>query len=418
MMPRKTLRVVVLVIGWTSLWLGLATAGLPRLAAPCLNGFAGPYPCQHVDLLRHLTLDELSPATTPPAYRWVSDLWGWVDPTDGREYALVNVERGVSVVDLSDPSNAFRAAFIDAPLPVDDPRGRTKDLKVYQNHAFIVSEISGHGMQVIDLRQLPAVAQVAWFRGFGRAHNITINEASGFAYVSGSDSCSGLAIVDIREPAAPSAVGCYDAHGYSHDAHCVSYPPSSAYPNREICFDFSADELVILDVTDKSAINTLSTATYSGRGYIHQGWTSDDLQFLYQDDEFDELSQGINTTTYIWDITDLANPQLVSTFTGPTTSTDHNLYVKNDHIYQANYSAGMRILDVSQPTQPCEVGYFDLLPAHDAPGFEGAWSAYPYLPSGTLLLSGRQQGLFVLSANNLPSCPTLPVALHLPFVAR
>ncbi len=282
-----------------------------------------------------------------------------------------------------------------------------RDIKVYRDHAFIVSEAEGHGLQVVELMRLPDVVEVAHYSDFGNAHNIAINEASGYAYVvgagrDGQDRCTsgairgGLHVINIQEPTVPTFAGCFYEDGYTHDAQCVSYPAASAYPNQEICFAFNLDTITIVNVTDKSEMEMMARVSYEGFGLVHQGWISEDRRFLLQDDEFDELDSGVNTTTYVWNIEDLSAPRLVSTYTHDTAATDHNLYIRGPYTYEANYRAGLRILDTRDVFNIAEVGFFDIYPEDDAPGFDGAWTAYPYLPSGTLLVSGIEQGLFLL----------------------
>jgi hypothetical protein len=43
-----------------------------------------------------------------------------------------------------------------------------------------------------------------------------------------------------------------------------------------------------------------------------------------------------------------------------------------------------------------EVAYFDTVPTSDAPDFNGAWAAYPYLPSGNILVGNMGGGLFIV----------------------
>ena len=198
-------------------------------STPCVNGFADIFPCENVDLLAHLNLFEIGGGSG-------NDLWGWVDPVDGTEYAIVGRSNGTAFIDVSDPKNPVYIGN----LPTHTGSSTWRDIKVYQDHAFVVSDSNGaHGMQVFDLSQLGDVAsppvtfsETAHYSGIGSAHNIAINVESGFAYVVGSSFCSGgLHMVDLSTPTSPSFAGCFSSDGYTHDVQCVNYTgPDSRLP--------------------------------------------------------------------------------------------------------------------------------------------------------------------------------------------
>jgi len=386
----------------------------------CQGGLAAGFPCSNVDLVSFLPVVDLGGGPVggagPADPISLNDLWGWTDPLTGIEYALVGRTDGMAFVSLEDPENPVYLGQLlrtnGAPVSV------WRDVKVYADHAFIVADrASNHGVQIFDLRRLRNVQNPPeTFQETGRydriasAHNIVINEASGFAYVVGAtmggDTCGrGLHIIDIRVPTAPEFAGCFADHstgregsGYTHDAQCLLYAgPDQDYEGREICLGSNEDALSIADVTDKQNPISISTGLYPNFGYVHQGWISEDHRFFYIDDESDEL-QGIaaRTRTLIWDIEDLDDPILVREHLGVTTSTDHNLYVVGDLMYQSNYTSGLRILSVSDPVNPVEVGFFDTMPETDEPGFDGSWSNYPFFSSGVIVLTSRDEGLFVV----------------------
>jgi choice-of-anchor B domain-containing protein len=294
-----------------------------------------------------------------------------------------------------------------------------RDIKVYKDHAFIVSDGAGlHGMQVFDLRQLRSVrnapvsfAATAHYDGIGSAHNIVINEETGFAYAVGvnaaGETCGGgLHMIDIKEPTNPTFVGCFQdtstgfqRTGYTHDAMCVVYDgPDTEYRGREICFGGNETALSIADVTDKSNPIALSSASYPSVGYAHQGWISEDHEYFYLDDEGDELQGTTNgrTRTLVFDIKDLDDPVLATEFFGTTAASDHNLYIKGNLMYQSNYVAGLRVIDISDPENPKEVGYFDTARGENVAGFAGTWSNYPFFASGTVVVTSGREGLFLV----------------------
>lgn len=372
----------------------------PKHAAPCVEGVAEGYPCLNVDLLAHISNAQLGGGSG-------NDIWGWTDPDTQREYALMGLTNGTAFVDITDPEFPIRLGR----LPTQTGNSVWRDIKTRGYYAFIVSEASNHGMQVFDLRRLrnvvnpPATFTVdAHYAGFGRAHNIVIDVDSGFAMavgsLQGSQTCNaGLHLIDINTPLAPSFAGCFSADGYTHDAQCITYDgPDIDYTGREICLASNEDTLTIVDVTDKASPVQVSRTGYAGSRYTHQGWLTDDRRYFLVNDELDEIQVGHNTRTYVFDVSDLDQPVLHSTYTAEVASSDHNLYVHGNFVFEANYRSGLRILDLADIDNGnlSEVAFFDTQPASNAAGTNGAWSVYPYFFSGTVIVSDISAGLFVL----------------------
>ena len=209
-------------------------------------------------------------------------------------------------------------------------------------------------------------------------------------------------MVDLSDPLNPSFAGCFNepSIGHStHDSQCVVYHgPDDRFAGREICLNSNAMALSIADVTDRDNPVSIAVVSYPNVDYAHQGWLTDDHRFFYQNDEGDEISHDLGgTRTIVWDIAELDDPILVTEFINQNQASDHNLYVKGDLMYQANYVSGLRIIDISDRTNPREVGYLDTVPfGDDAPGFAGAWSSYPFFKSGTIIVSSIREGLFMV----------------------
>lgn len=389
----------------------------PEHFTPCVGGQAGSWPCANVDLFEQMPLSSLGGASS------ANDIWGWSDPLDGKEYALVGLSNGTAFVDITDPA----AAIYLGRLPSHTGSSTWRDIKTYQDHAYVVSDANGnHGLQVFDLTRLRDVVsppvtftEDAWYGNIGSVHNLAINEATGFAYLvggsSGANTCSGgLHMVNIQSPEAPVFAGCFSADGYTHDTQCVVYAgPDSAHVGDEICFNSNEDTVTVVDVTDKAAPIQLSRTPYAGSGYTHQGWLTEDHRYFLVDDELDESSFGHNTYSYVWDVSNLEQPVLLGHFTSPTAAIDHNQYVRGSYVFQANYRSGLRVLriDDAASAQLTQIGYFDVYPANDNANFNGAWSVYPYFESGIVVVSGIEQGLFVLRPTNLCEIPIDPTGL-------
>lgn len=384
------------------------------------EGKVDVFDCGAADLQSFLPPSKL---THDGHYIEMNDVWGWYDTQTKREWAIVGRRDGTTFVDITNGLRPIPTA--DLPLTAGARPASWRDMKVYKNHAYIVSDGAGpHGMQVFDLTRLRTLKPQAnglplkveadtLYTEIASAHNIVINEESGFAYSVGSSAggttCGGgLHMIDIREPKKPTFAGCFSdagtgraGTGYSHDAQCVTYKgPDKRYRGKEICIGSNETAVSIADVTDKKAPKAVSRVSYPSVGYTHQGWFTDDHKFFFVDDELDEGRPGIDKTrTLIFDFTDLENPKLLKEHMGVEASSDHNLYIKGNLMYQANYRSGLRILNVSDPANPKEVAFFDTAPyTTNGPGFNGAWSVYPYFRSGNIVVNSIEQGLFIVKA--------------------
>ncbi len=375
-------------------------------ATACADGLAGAYPCYNVDLLSFLPLSAIGGGMG-------NDIWGWTDPSTGHEYALMGRNSGTSIVDITDPAQPLYLGD----LPTHSINSLWRDIKVYDHYALVVSEAPDHGMQVFDLTELRTVSnppvtfsESAHYAGFSHAHNIVVDEDTGFAYAVGTSTCAGGPhVVDVHDPLQPVFAGCVAGDGYTHDAECVVYSgPDVIHAGQEICFSANEDTLTVVDVTDKQTPLQLSRTDYVGRGYTHQCWLTDDQHYLLLDDELDELNDDHNTRTYIWDVSNLAAPEVIGTYTSRNTAIDHNLYVRGGFAFEADYRSGLRILDLDRVAfgELREVAFFDIFPPDDEPQFSGAWSVYPFYPSGVAVVSGIEQGLYVVRPHLSADLPT------------
>lgn len=363
---------------------------------PCENGMAGIYPCNGYDLLGSISLSEFG-ATAG------NDIWGWTDPTTNKEYALMGLDNATAFVDITDTENFVYLGK----LPSATTSSSWRDIKVYQNHAYIVSEAEDHGMQIFDLTRLRNVTDAPKtfnaderYTGFGNAHNVVINEDTGYAYPVGTDTFNGGAhFVNIQDPQNPIAAGGHSANAYTHDAQVITYNgPDSDYSGEEIFIGANENQVAIVNVTEKDNPIEITTFGYSNLAYTHQGWFTEDQRYLIIGDELDEVNFGFDSRTLVIDLSDLDNPLLHTSYTGTTTAIDHNGYVKENQYFLANYRAGVRVLDISQIANKSisEEGFFDTFPSSDSAGFDGVWSVYPYFTSGKIIVSDINSGLFVI----------------------
>jgi len=400
---------------------------------PCTGGEIEGYPCDNVDLYAHLTLEELGGER-------LNDVWGWIDPETAREYALVGLDDGISFVDVTQPDEPVvvgkliestaaksNSAMHDPLVAHHDEEDGFKeasawrDMKVYDNVMYVVSEQREHGMQVFDLTRLRHIESPPenfredyLYSKFGNAHNVAVNEESGYAYAVGSTTgeiCAdqgGLHIVNlVANPLQPTFAGCnvepeaggVIRDGYIHDTQCVIYNgPDTRYAGEEICFSSAELTFLISHVSDKENPYTIANLTYEGAVYSHQGWLTEDQHFFFMNDEGDERATGNNTRTLIWDVSDLENPELIGYYEHDTIAVTHNLYIKGNLMFQANYTAGLRVLDVTNPLPEHvhTLGFFNTTPDNNRPEFAGLWSVYPYLSGDKVLVSDIHNGLFIL----------------------
>lgn len=365
--------------GAAMLGVAAALAGTPALAQ---------FDAQNVTLLKFMPLSSFP--SNPDSG---NDCWGYVSPS-GREYALMGLSGALAVVEITDPINPVLVAEI--------PHNNSLwgDVKVYRDHCYFSNE-DGGGIQVISLADVDngnvTLVRSLTNNGLSRAHNVVVDEASGFLYVVGANINNGsLVVFDLADPSNPVLAGQFSGP-YCHDAQVVTYQ-TGPYAGRQIAFCSNGQTAFdIVDVTNKSNMFRVGRNVYPGLNYCHQGWLSEDRNFFFLDDELDEQNGYTNTTlTRVFDVSDITNPTLVTTFTSGRPAIDHNLYVNGNFIFEANYRSGLRIFDATDPMDVVQTGWFDTYPGDDAASFDGAWSTYPYFPSGTVIISDITRGLFIV----------------------
>ena len=358
---------------------------------PTGEGFPGSFvpddwPAEGVLILGHLPLNAF-----PGNNSIGNDCWGYVSPS-GREYALMGLENGIAVVEITDPINPTIVSFVQG------PNSLWHDVKVIGDWAYAVSE-GGGGIQVIDLRQVDqGIVTSPGSVGNGSSHNIIANPDTGRLYRTGGS----LRIYEVNSnPASPRFIGSWSDY-YTHDGQVVTWQRPGPFQGHELAFclggldsGWTDTRLRIVDVTDPSNPVLIGSVQYPQRAYAHQGWLSEDQRYFYINDELDEDSFGFTTRTRVVDVDDPSNPVYLGHFTSGVPAIDHNCYTHNGFLFEANYRSGLRIFDLTDPVNPTQVAYLDTSPADDQPAFDGAWSTYPYYPSGNVIISDIQQGLVI-----------------------
>ena len=371
----------------------------------CENGMSGPFPCSGVDMLARISLADLGG-------RSGNAIWGGVESKGGREIGVAGMNNGAAFVDLSAPGCPVVLGF----LPSTTSQSVSRDVKVLKDYALVGAEIQNHGIQIFDMKTLPErsdsasamtkLTAMSVYKGtseepISNSHNIVVNEDTDMVYIVGARSCSGaLHMVDFKDPMNPKFLGCGPEHSYVHDAQCLIYKgPDMAYNGHEICVTYNGgDNFSVIDMQDKSAPKLLSTTHYEGGRYCHQGWFNDAHTHIIVQDEVDESRGGHNTRTYMFDLTDLDKPVALPPYEAETSATDHNAYIVGNLAYQANYTAGLHVLDISGLPQGTlkQVGDFDTMPNADDANMRGAWTAFPFFKSGIVIMHTTESGMFVL----------------------
>lgn len=326
----------------------------------------------------------------------LNDVWGWVDETTGEEYAIVGTRTGTSIVSVTDPSNSFEVQFIPG------PSSTWRDIKTWGNHVYVTNETS-NGLLVIDMTNHPD--NITWFewqpqlqdidgqtKTLESCHNLYIDEF-GWCYLVGCNFNNGGAMfVDVfSNPGNPVFVD-FGAPIYAHDAY--------ARDNIFYASQIGNGDLAIYNVEDKN--NTIALASQQTPfAFTHNAWLNDAGDVIFTTDEL------ANAPVAAYDISDLDDIKELDQYVPIETLGDgvipHNVHVWNDWLIISYYSDGGIIVDASKPDNLIEVGNFDTF-LGGGQGFNGAWGAYPFLPSGIVLVSDIGNGLYVLDANYVRAC--------------
>ncbi|GAB5533758.1 MAG: hypothetical protein Rubg2KO_00070 [Rubricoccaceae bacterium] len=309
-----------------------------------------------------------------------TDVWGYVAP-DGSEYAIMGELNGVSVVAV--PSMEVVARV---PGPTERARAYWRDIKTYGDYAYVTTEAYGpnEGLQIIDLSNLPESAEeVAVMRGPDDAlvssHNLNIDEVTGHAYVLNSDG-SEIVVLSLADPEAPVVVSTLPVGG-SHDVY--------AHNGRAYVAEGRQPYISIWDMTTPSSPEQIGQVVVPDAGYVHNVWPTDDGKHMLTTEE------TIDKTIKVWNIEDLDNPVLLGEWLGAN-QIAHNVHIEGNYAFISHYTAGVYVLDISDPTNPVEVARHDTFERHDGRKMDGNWGATLPSPSGYVYGSDMQGKLTVL----------------------
>ncbi len=313
----------------------------------------------------------------------LSDVWGYVD-ADENEYAIVGLINGTSILDVTDPANIVEVTRIPGPSSI------WRDMKTWGDVAYVVHDSyffgESQGLLMIDLSTLNEDS-VVWDTynlndSLDRAHNIYIDE-NGVAYLFGSNYGGGGALMlDVTTPMSPTKLGAFTEY-YLHDGYARGDTlwGSAIYLGSLLAID------VVNKVEPEIVGDILTPNTFT-----HNCWPSDDHQFVFTSDEVSDGSFAA------YDVSDAGNIQFMDKIQSSISdhTIPHNTHVYGDFLVNSYYTDGLQIVNMSRKDNLIEIGRYDTSPSYDGDGFNGAWGAYPYLESENILVSDREEGLYVL----------------------
>lgn len=403
-------------LGEVSFGGGPALQAASATPAACTQGVAGIFPCRNLDFQSQIPLAQFSSGPVSAA-----NVWGFVDLNDNREYAVVGLRNGTAIVEVTDPVNPREVVTIAG------NSSPWREVKVYQvfdaaamrwrAYAYVTTEAANSGLQTIDLSGLPATARLAgtnletssqhtlYVSNIDYATNAALPGLQPALYLAGSNLSGGAwRAYSLANPAAPQLMSSAPSTRYMHDSTSVVATGNRAaqcaalHDPCEVLVDFNVERVELWDVTDKLAPVLLGSATNPNNRYIHSGWpTADGLHVVFHD-ELEEIQLGLATQLYTLNLADLRAPTVQRSHVGPTSTTDHNGYMRGSYYYVSHYRRGVVVYDATDPNQLTEVAHFDnyFTPSSNIAGTDGTWGVYPFLPSGNVLVSDIENGLFVL----------------------
>ncbi len=323
-----------------------------------------------------------------------NEIWGYA--ADGREYAIIGSTLGTHFIDVTDPSNIEEVQFVEG--AVASPQIIHRDYHDNKGYLYAVAdEGSQSTLQIIDMSGLPDAVTVVYDSKeyIRRSHNIFIDPASDILYslICGGDDIgyTPMRLFDISNPEIPTPIAHFTNIGgfefsQVHDAFIKN---DTAYmncgPDGFCIAEFS-------DPTNPQLISFLNPGDYMQSGYNHSGWLDDDGETYYMADE----THGMDIK--VIDVSDLPDLEVVNFFNAGSEHPDeipHNLIARNDYLYVSYYYDGLQVYDISDPQNPVRFKFFDTYLEDNVGSYHGAWGVYPLLPSGNILVSDMQSGLFV-----------------------
>jgi choice-of-anchor B domain-containing protein len=332
-----------------------------------------------------------------------NDVWGI--EKSGREYAVIGSTFGTHFLDVTDPSNTYEVDRV--PGKVQGSGLNHRDFHSFGNFLYGVCDQGDGSLQIIDLQYLPDSVHLVYNQDslLIRAHNVFVDTSSALLYACATthndNSTYGMEVFDVSNPVDPQLVYTH-AGNYIHDVYAR---------NDTVFMHAAIDGMLIYDFTIENAPTPLGALpSYPFQGYNHSGWLNK------QGDVYVFADENYGLPLKVCDVSDFSNIQVLSTFSSAVSDSSiaHNIMIKGNYAYCSYYNDGLQIFDISDPSNPFKVGWYDTFPSAQKDDYRGAWGIYAFLPSGRILISDRNTGLYVLDVNqalslNAPLETTLEV---------
>jgi choice-of-anchor B domain-containing protein len=366
----------------------LGTALIPLLALPAVAG--AQVTTRNATLLAHV--NEYGTPAPGQAYAY-SACWSYIH-SDGREYAVIGTSTGTAFYRVTNPSSPQKVGFIAGPPSI------WREIKQYRNWIYVVSEGhgTGEGLQIIRMinPQQPVLATTFTANGtLASAHTVTVDTTRALLVLNGSKSdagnnsdypYTGMRIFSLANPEAPVELGAWPTSGPYNDPNYVH--DSVIRDGRLYAAHIYSQTVEVLDLANPAAPKSLASWTYPGGYYTHNSWPDASGRYLYVTDEHN------GETLRVFDISDLSNPILVNGLSSNPVAIVHNAHVRGNELYLSNYTEGIRFLDLTDPVHPAEFGWADSYPGPSG-GYGGVWEVCPFFPSGIVIASDMETGLYV-----------------------
>lgn len=311
-----------------------------------------------------------------------SALWGYVAP-NGREYAILGCATGTAFYDVTDSANIVEVGFIPGPT------SNWREMKVFSNYAYIVSEATNSKIQIVNLANLPAsVTLVGTSNMASHSSTHSISQDGPYLYLHGCNSSfgQGVTVVDLTNPTSPVKRGGWNSQ-YVHDSRvrndtiyaCNIYDPPGT--------------ISVINAANKDNLTTITSWVNNPNPFPHNAALTAGRTYIYTTDETSTPPGKLK----VWNISNLSNVTFVTNWqpTGITNAIVHNVEIYGNYALVAHYTAGIRLINISNPAVPVEAAWYDSYPSNNNNSYNGCWGVYMF-PSGKIIASDRQTGLYVL----------------------
>lgn len=340
------------------------------------------------------------PSQYNPAWHY-SACWGYTAP-DGREYAILGCVLGTQIVDITDSENVREVYFKPANIDFNnfDPGFGWREMKVYSHYLYVISYADSSRLEIFDLQSLPDSARyVGKISLPGHSKTRTLSQSGPYLYLNGANPSfgQGTTILDLTNPEQPVKRSSWN-NEYVHD--------SRVFNDTLFTANIFTGRLSIFDVADKDTVKFITSFQTIPNAYTHNCAITKDRKYIFTTDEIENPPGNLK----IWNIEDLTDITFVRDWspTGISNAVVHNVEIFGDTAVIAHFLAGIRVLNISNPVSPVEIGWYDTYPGSNTNQFGGCWAVFKF-PSGKIIGSDMFTGLYVLEMQPTIGIQTISV---------